>query len=621
MKRGSICRLASTLAEFVGKARSVVLIAVGTLVAVIGTVTPATAREIRYGDVVIRPLADLPQTASHGYHEFSFVVVNESPTESRRVTLSGPQSSEVDIGLPGLSRVGRTVTVGPGSTARLHLMQPPLPVFGNSLQVRIDGEVQSEIIPWVTAHPRYWVGNPRHIPSRGPGSRDLLISQGLDEDSFPAHSDEDYRVSRATVPISAWSENWLAYSGYDGLVTTVAELEQAPRAVVEALWRYVEAGGALVCLGEVTDGSEWFRERRERPRASVLEQGVEVDYAGFGVVLNVAASTVAELNSGQLDRLDAAWRRSRDPWDRARDLGSVHGQFPVAAKLEVPVRGLFVVVLLFTLLIGPANLIFLSRRKRRIWLLWTVPGLSLMACVAVVVWVLADEGLVRFQRSATITVLDERVRRATSYGWAGYYATLTSGDGLRFGLETEVSPILAWNYRGPKASRTVVWGEAQHLDQGWLRARVPSYFMLRKTEQRRERLSLRWSSAEGPAGGLEVVNGLGVDLETLWVAGPTGRLYRARESLAAGIAAELERTDATAAGDVDAVRRLYHGDLMGRLRRLEQEPAQFLRPGTYLAVTRSSPFVEDGLDRVDRAQQRTLIYGISQDRTLQELAP
>ncbi|MEM7582318.1 MAG: hypothetical protein AAF560_02975 [Acidobacteriota bacterium] len=582
----------------------------------------AEARTVQYGDVTILPQPDLPQITTHGYHEFSFLVTNTSSTATRRVTLGGPQSRQIDMGLQGMSRIERTATVGPGSTVRLALLQPPLPVFGNGLEVRIDGVLQEEVLAWVSAHPEYWVGNPRHVPSRGPSSRRLLIGQRLSEESFPAHSEDDYRVSRSTMPVTAWSDNWLAYSGYDGLVLSAVELAQAPGGVRRALWRYVEAGGSLVCLGPLAAEAAWARERLERPQVSTLEQGVEVDYAGLGVVLNAPAPTVAELEPGQLDRLEAAWRHSREPWAAARDPAAVHRRFPVASKIEVPVRGLFVVILLFTLLIGPVNLLWLARRGRRMWLLWTVPALSLAACFAVAVWVLTQEGLVRFQRAEYLTVLDERHRQATSYGWLGLYATLTPGEGAEFSLETEVSPIVAWSYdRSRDYSRSLRWGANQHLDEGWLRARLPSYFIVRKSSQQRERVTLRWSGSDAP----RAVNGLGVDLEALWVADPTGRLFRAPTAVPAGAAVELTRVvddagEATVAGDAGALRRLYHGDLPGRLERLAEAPRESLRPNTYLAVTASSPFVRDGLGGLDRKQQSTLIYGIS-PQPASELAP
>ena len=39
---------------------------------------------------------------------------------------------------------------------------------------------------------------------------------------------------------------------------------------------------------------------------------------------------------------------------------------------------LFTFVLIFALVIGPVNIYFLTRTRRRIWLLWTVPACSLI---------------------------------------------------------------------------------------------------------------------------------------------------------------------------------------------------------------------------------------------------
>ena len=55
----------------------------------------------------------------------------------------------------------------------------------------------------------------------------------------------------------------------------------------------------------------------------------------------------------------------------------------LVAEATVPVRGLFVLVCVFGIGIGPANLWLLSRYKRRIWLWWNVPVLSLLTCLAV----------------------------------------------------------------------------------------------------------------------------------------------------------------------------------------------------------------------------------------------
>ncbi len=571
--------------------------------------SPVAGQEYHYGDVVIRVLPDLPQSTTHGYHEFPFQVINESPV-SRQVTLTGPASAQAGVGMHSLRAIERTVTVGPGSSVRLALLQPPLPAFGNGLRVTIDERPQREIIPWSSGHPEYWVGSTgRHTGgSAAHRSRRVLISQSLTEQSFPPHKSEDYWVFRAVMPVEAWSGDWLAYSGYDGVVITTGELSEAPVAVAEALGHYVAAGGTLLVLGRSAGVPENGGMRGVRPQASLYEAGLQVDYTGFGVVLRAEGTAqVTDFTMPQLERLEAAWRRSRKIWDRTRDPTGVHRQFAVADNVEIPVRGLFLVVLVFTVLIGPVNLAVLTRRGKRMWLLWTVPAASLLTSALVVLYVFAGEGWVRYGRSEGLTLLDERTRRATTLGWTGFYATLTPGDGLRFDTGTEVSPVLWSRDRQDVSVRAVHWSDRQHLSRGWLRARLPSYFIVRKSELRRERISLRQTEHR-----LEAVNGLGVDLESLHLADAAGRLYRA-EGLAAGAAATLEPMPGPklASGGPGVLRDLYRGDLPNRLQRLEQEPAKYLRPGTWIAVARASPFIETGLDDLDRATEKAVIYGIS----------
>lgn len=592
---------------FHGRRATWVLAGCRVLAVLVVLATPAGAREYRFGEITIRSLPDLPQSTTHGYHEFPFLVVNESASRTYQVSLAGPTSAQVGMGLSSLRRIERTVTVGPESAVRLRLLQPPLPVFGSGLSVRIDGRRQSETIAWTSGHPEYWVGGPgRHaFTRRGSDSRRVLIGQQLSEDDFPPHSEDEYRVVRAVMPLAAWSEEWLAYSGFDGIVVGAAELATAPAGVSAALWRYVETGGALTVLGPAGAADGFVGELR--PRASVFEEGLEVYYAGFGVAFHSASRLrVAELDGRQLERLEGAWLRSREPWDRVRDPSGAHRALPVSEDVEVPVRGLFLVVVGFTLLVGPINLAVLTRTGRRTWLLWTVPVASLLACLAVVASVVLGEGLVRLSRIESLTILDHRTHRATTLGWCGFYSTLTPGKGLRFALGSELSPFVSWIAGTQDAARTVEWRAGQHFGQGWMKARVPTYFMIRKSEPRRERLGLR----QLDDGRLEAVNGLGVDLTALWVAGDDGRLHKAPEPPPAGATVALEPTSEVVGPSADSLRQLYSGDLPSRILRLEQEPVGYLRPGSYLAVAAASPFVEEGLAGVDRTRLRAVIYGL-----------
>ncbi len=589
--------------------------------------TPAAAREYRYGDVVVRVLPDLPQSTTHGYHEFPFQVINESAS-SRRVTLAGPAQIQAGVGTHSLRSIERSVTVGPRSEVRLALLQPPLPVFGSGLRVTIDGRRQGEVIPWSSGHPEYWVGGGgRYSSGTAHRSCRVLIGQSVSEQDFPPHRPEEYWVFRAVMPVDLWSGDWLAYSGYDGVVMSAEELAGAPPAVVEALWGYVETGGSLLALGRPQPESAWGRAYRLRPQAALYEAGLEVAYAGFGVVLVAeGAARVSDFTEPQRGHLEKSWYHGRRIWDRTRDPSAAHRAFAVTDNVEIPVRGLFVVVLAFTVLIGPVNLAVLTRRKRRMWLLWTVPAASVLTCALVVLYVFAGEGWVRYGRTEGLTVLDQRTRRATTLGWTGFYATMTPGDGLGFGTGTEVSPIVSWDRdRRDGGGRAVIWSDRQQLRRGWLRARLPSYFVVRKSELRRERISLRRRAGSPPGGGqnkhhLEAVNGLGVDLESLHLADSGGRLYAARD-LAAGAAAGLEPVGKLARAGPGVLRDGFRGDLPSRLWRMEQEPDRYLRPGTWLAVARANPFIETGLGDLDRTAEKAVIYGIYEDDPEQSPGP
>ncbi len=156
------------------------LVVAGVLAAVLSS--PVAGREYRYGDIVIRVLPDLPQSTTHGYHEFPFQVINESPAESRRVTLAGPDAIQSGVSMHSLRAIERTVTVGPRSSVRLALLQPPLPAFGSGLRVSVDGRPWREVIPWSSGHPEYWVGAVGYSGGRTTfRSRRVLISQRMTE--------------------------------------------------------------------------------------------------------------------------------------------------------------------------------------------------------------------------------------------------------------------------------------------------------------------------------------------------------------------------------------------------------------------------------------------------------
>ena len=160
--------------------------------------------------------------------------------------------------------------------------------------------------------------------------------------------------------------------------------------------------------------------------------------------------------------------------------------------------------------------------------------------------------------------------------------------------------------------RFVDWTSDQHLTSGWVTARVPAYFQIRKNEDRRERLSIE-KQADGS---LKIVNALGADIQRLYVADPAGHVFEGQD-----IPAGAERTLVAAAnsrrapeGGQTLLRNLFSSsDWLGGFRNWadSKTPGVLLSPGCYIAYLDKSPFVESPLVGVKSEDSVAIVYGIS----------
>ena len=176
--------------------------------------------------------------------------------------------------------------------------------------------------------------------------------------------------------VANWSAHWLGYSRYDGIVVTGDDLKAMLPDVRTALWQYVETGGSLLVLGKPDLRGLSVTASREKDGWGIVE-------AGFGLCLYGSDDNIDKWDNARLMMLEQSWRETAGPWLGRRNSYEAHLAFPVVEDLGIPIKGLFVLMLLFTLAIGPVNFIFLVRQKRRIWLLWTTPVISLFTCLAV----------------------------------------------------------------------------------------------------------------------------------------------------------------------------------------------------------------------------------------------
>ncbi len=405
----------------------------------------------------------------------------------------------------------------------------------------------------------------------------------------------------AELPVAEWSSSWLSYTPWDAVILSRADQATLPGPVLAALQSYVEAGGNLFLLG----GSEIPRGWRGSGR-SPIPGGYRTDL-GFGWCFVLGGEKPSDISPAAAETMqDAAdisagfWQSL--PWDEA-----ANSLFPVVDNLTIPVRSIVLVMLGFILMIGPVNLVVLTRLKRRTWMLWTIPAISLATCGLVFVYSFLREGFTPDCRFESVTFLDQADRRATSFGADAIYCPLTPSDGLRFSSDTEATPLVRPSQGSSGAQREIDWTQSQHFRRGWVTARVPAHFLLRKSEGRRERLQLISQGAD-----LEVVNGLGAPVISLFLCDSAGRLFQGSQIAAGQQAPLIPTTRERRSEERLGVRPLFFEASYGaQCDLLTTNAAAYLRSGTYVAELDGSPFLENGLgNRNTRLRNRAFVYGV-----------
>lgn len=579
--------------------------------------TLAGAGTKSYGTVTVSVEPPPQMSSQYGYAVYRMTVANRGSTaRTVTVTLPGESWNSGD----SISRLTRTVRVEPKSTAVAELLQPALMMNGSDARVSIDGQAQRDFVPVsLVDHMDYYGAEPilisRAISNPISASMDAAISENVEVDefgtaTFSGYSEWPVSLARADRPVTEWSSNWLAYSRYLMVMLSEQELRDAPVAVASALRDYVAAGGVLVVLGTSdqlpTLGSQWTdsavsKGKAQEGKANAMEIGLgEVQLSTVNIMTGLSENAWGQwINRAIRENRQRAY--SMDASDAERTL-------PMLESLNVPTRGLLAMMLLFTLLIGPGNILVLSWLKRRMWLLWTIPAIAFVFGGAVLAYSIFSEGIEPRAKTVAITLLDQTTRQSVTLGMTGYYAPLTPGDGLRFSEQTQVTAQVGSDYYdydyGSGRPRTIDVSNGQHLSRGWIVARVPAHFDLRSVESRRERLS--FSRFED--GRLTVVNGLGLPVKRLLVADESGQTYEV-VGLAAGESVTATPVQWQAGDGERAIDIIKQYGVVDASKRLKAGPEQFLSNSTYVAFLDNASFAEPGLAGLTDHESTGIVIG------------
>jgi hypothetical protein len=573
-------------------------------------VSMRAAGTVTFGDIQVTVGKSVGGSSSHGYAEYSIKVYNLSKERPHTVQLSIPSGDHYGSG--GYIRsVSRTVQIGPSAAATVPLAHPITPaVAGSGLRVIIDDREQRDSVSLDVVSGERWASRGYYSKRSGMVNQPLLLVSKRIGENFKT-SFEDPRLGapgapatrslipadivRSEEPISTWSPRWLAYSRFDGVVVTPRELAEAEKAVRTALFQYVEAGGVLLVLGPeaVPLPVSWGATTKG-------EDGALFIRGGFGACVTFKDADTLNWPDDVRNEVTLLLPQSREPF---QDDTPVRG----AAFLESagpPVLALLALLLLFTIAIGPVNLWLLSRWKRRIWLLWTVPALSLFTCAAVLGTVVVGEGWQGRSRVSAFTLLDEGEKRATTLAISAVYSPLTPSDGLRFETDTEIT---AGNV-GSDMAGEIDWTQNQHFRRGWVAARVPSVFQQRRSMQE---CTLGLPMNRAADGTISVTNNLGVPITRVFLADEHGQIH------SGGSVTFDKPTNLTPIGthtkdEKDRPwRNLFTSRNWSQLGdSVAAAPQKYLVPRSYLVEVESSPFLKAGLAGAAEKPTPSYILGL-----------
>ena len=274
-------------------------------------------------------------------------------------------------------------------------------------------------------------------------------------------------------------------------------------------------------------------------------------------------------------------------------------RLPIEGVGGVPTKAYLSMLLLFTVVIGPLNYLYLWRKRLQVLLVLTVPLISLVFIGVLTAYAFIGEGLTVRGRAATFTVLDQTTKHAATRSSVSMYAGgIAPSGGLMFPPQFAIFPQ-GTDGTGPREQVSIDFTDSQRFSNGMLQARSPSNFEQIAFGPARERLNIERSGNE-----FSVVNGLGSAVTQLYYR-ENGRVFVLNGTLDAGQKGSL-RPGTVKAPQVYAVAMKYASSL---------NPSKFenlveTQPdGTYLAVLEKSPFWDPGVAGLEEHSSFHLVLG------------
>jgi hypothetical protein len=399
---------------------------------------------------------------------------------------------------------------------------------------------------------------------------------------------QDFLLAPLRLPAS-----WLGYTSLRAVLIGPTEWEQLSDAQRSALLTWTACGGDLFYV----DGNLDTLLPGEHPQTVAAASPVRGYF--FGRIHVPTSASITE--AGLTDVLTRAAALQDDsfalPANRASDWGKIAARgfrLPIPGVAGVPARAYLSILIVFSLLIGPANYWLLWRKRQQVLLVLTAPLISMLFIVLLGGYVVLGEGLGVRARAVTFTMLDQlRKQAATRASVSLYAAGVTPSGGLRFAQDEAVF-TLGPDGTGSREPQTLDLTDGQRFTSGAIQSRSPTNLEFIGFRPARERLGF-----DREPGGLSMMNGLGVTIRALlYRTGNT--VYHLPDPLTPGKRGRLTPAMGRGSGVVPSGL-----PLSPRFEHLFDH----LPDGSYLAVVERSPFWTSGVTAVDERDSFHVVMG------------
>ncbi len=360
-------------------------------------------------------------------------------------------------------------------------------------------------------------------------------------------------VVASPIPLAQWPDDPKDYFSQRGYEIWLSPKDILPDGVKRALLEWVRAGGQLVYV--YLNDDSWPKDipgRKKGEHIQTLGLGRVVHFRlfaeGDAEGLRLFQADVEKLKeqpnsySGKNKKEQPNGRMPHDTEfllamtefthhdDSSED--SLWMQFFGLPDPEVPLTLLLVMMILFSVLVFPLSHWYFRRKGNLLLLLLSTPACSLVFCLLVLLVITFADGWRIRTRTLGFTYLDQEERLAVTQSSLSILAPFVPSSDLKYGMEDRVCLYEASS--NSHEDLVVADQPGQCIHPRIVTPRRPLNLFAQRLEHRGERLRVIKGND-----GLEVVNGLGAEVEALCLVCEDGQRLVAPAPIPAGGRASL----------------------------------------------------------------------------------